>query len=603
LSDLKFVSTNSCNNIVGGYTNIGRSANSIISGKGNFVASSESFVVGSNNKLYNKTYAGPTSATASLYTYHKSNAVLGDNNQLKGRYNKIFGDRNTAITEDGSTAYRQNLKIIGNDNIINSDDKIVIGNSIVDPTNFITLGNGAEAIGIGSDNTVYLNNVLVASTPTKNTSVLRKLDVINGSLDGSFSTLKINGSNVITNNTFNTKLKESMSSTSLFDETTVNFNRLQLDRKGHEAALELKDAIRFADICTATNSQSSTGATYGALNVKFASIKMKATPGNDGGGASTGNGSTFIEPDRITTNEIAVKDITGNIDRLNTTNKNIIDAINEINDKPSGSGEVVLDNTLTEEGKAADAKAVGDKLKLAKDAYKHEIIVYYTYYIGEYNEGVPSIGGIDNSSVDYIDVVALPYKLTFVDFEDRTSYTYAEVVNLIKEYGAVFYGDSSEYEGWDYPSITHGVTLGISTGQDYEYDELDRYNSYISTSVLTNEQHIISNLGDVIDKALEQSDKLYRHDIRAVMRQDSDDGEPICSVCFSVYSSQSEKFTPSTLPMYKYMRLNEFESTNGYIVYHILSDGRFEAEDLYNVGVPITCAFSAEDFIDIPVRV
>lgn len=480
LNDLKFVSVTSCNNIVGGLTNIGRSANSIISGKGNFVASSESLVMGSNNKLYNKTYAGPTSATGSLYTYHKSNAVLGDDNQIKGRYNKIIGDRNIALTADGSSDYRQNLKIIGNDNTVNSDNKIIIGNNITDPARSITIGNGAEAIGISSDNIVYLDNARVTSAPTKDTSVLRKLDVIDGSLDGSFSTLKVNGSNVVTNNTFSDKLKSSLASATLLAETNTKFNRLTLARKANETSLELTDVLRLADICTT----GSTGATYAAIDAKFASIKMKATPGNEGStNANTGNGSTFIEPDKITTNEIAVKDITGDISRLATPEKNLISAINELD-----SREKTIENKLVITG-----------------GYQYKLPVECRY-IASQTTYIPSVGGTIEHT-DETELYAFPFIVEFVAAEYKAKFTRSEFLDILSKYGAVL--DTSTDEDWikeqDWdkrlPKLFSESEVLVEETDYSEYLKLSIGDTLIPVITETDTKVSVNSLDDVLERA------------------------------------------------------------------------------------------------------
>ena len=103
----------------------------------------------------------------------------------------------------------------------------------------------------------------------------------------------------------------------------------------------------------------------------------------------------------------------GNLEDLETGDKsNLVAAINEVAQTGSGGGSTVeLDTTLTQSGKAADAKAVGDALencvmaeKIDQEGGQGEFIpllsadgTEYRFYIG--NDGIPAVMDVNGRVV------------------------------------------------------------------------------------------------------------------------------------------------------------------------------------------------------------
>lgn len=102
----------------------------------------------------------------------------------------------------------------------------------------------------------------------------------------------------------------------------------------------------------------------------------------------------------------------GNLEDLGTGDKsNLVAAINEVAQSGGGGSTVELDTTLTQSGKAADAKAVGDALencvmaeKIDQGGGQGEFIpllsangTEYRFYIG--NDGIPAVMDVNGRAV------------------------------------------------------------------------------------------------------------------------------------------------------------------------------------------------------------
>lgn len=79
--------------------------------------------------------------------------------------------------------------------------------------------------------------------------------------------------------------------------------------------------------------------------------------------ATTPSGDTNPDPDPSPPVWAQIQAMIGNLDELETTARNnLVAAVNEVAQSGGGGSTVELDTTLTQSGKAADAKAVGDAL-------------------------------------------------------------------------------------------------------------------------------------------------------------------------------------------------------------------------------------------------
>jgi hypothetical protein len=375
---LDFYIASYANSIIGGSNNDNRSYSSIISGADNINNADNSLVLGSKNTI------NTTGYTDGART--KQNYILGANNTTLGSNIYIFG-------ENCNSNYDYTY-LTGQKHLATNKYQAIFGYQVSPTENSIfSVGHNAGSLATGALEVTRDNFVLIKKAPTQDNHALRYGDITTASINANFYALAVKGDKVITT--------KDLSSGNLA-EVTPSFNAVLLKRPSTEA-LSAYSALRVADIST----HGSSGASYAALPVKFSKINMKNKAGTEGT-----DGSTVIEPDKITTNEIAVNDITGNISRLATANKNIVDAINEVNDKVNSGSAGIVDSNLTlknGEGKGCLVTKTGDGPEVDFINYaQHDGAVA----LGDLNraDGRKSVAlGTQNNVTSYIPVETRPY--------------------------------------------------------------------------------------------------------------------------------------------------------------------------------------------------